>query len=121
MKLFNPILLFPSKSSWNFSKKSKCDDIVNIWKISFQASDMKDKQFLDLIDNNDNIIEPSYIKDSSWLKYFSYSNSLCTRASRAITNHALTGKYKLMFFPREDLKQDVISYTSTKNLTSTRI
>jgi len=29
IKSFNPTLHFPCKSSWNFSKKSKCNDIVN--------------------------------------------------------------------------------------------
>ena len=70
--------------------------------MTFQASDIKGKHFLDLIDNNNNIIEPLYIKGSSWLKYFSHSNLLCTRASRAITNYALTGEYRLRFFSRKD-------------------
>ena len=30
--------------------------------MTFQASDFKGKQFLDLLDNDNNIIEPSYIK-----------------------------------------------------------
>ena len=68
----------------------------------FQASDIKGKHFLDLVDSNDKPIELSYIKDSSWLKFFSHSNSLCTRASRMITKHILIGEYKLRFFPRED-------------------
>jgi len=29
-KAFNPTLLFPSKTSWNFSKKNECDDILNV-------------------------------------------------------------------------------------------
>jgi len=102
MKSFNLIPLFPSKSSWDFSKKNECDNLVNRWKMTFQASDMKGKHFLDLVDNDNNIIEPSYIKGGSWLKYFGHSNSLYTRASRGITNHAPTGEYRLRFFPRED-------------------
>ena len=70
--------------------------------MTFQVSDMKGKHFLNLIDNDDNIIELLYIKSSLWLKYFGHSNLLYTRASRAITNHALTSKYRLRFFPRED-------------------
>jgi len=35
---------------------------------------------------------------------FGYSNSLCVCATRAITNHALIGKYRLRFFPREEFK-----------------
>ena len=60
----------------------------------FQASDYKGKQFLDLLDGDNNIIKPSYTKDRAWLKYFGHSNSLCTRALRAITNYALIGEYR---------------------------
>ena len=101
-KSFNPILLFPSKLSWDFSKKNKCDAIVNKWRMTFQASDLKGKQFLNLIDSDKNILEPSYIKGGSWLKFFSHPNSLCVRATRAITNHAPIDKYRLRFFPREE-------------------
>jgi len=68
----------------------------------FQALDTKEKQFLDLLNSDDNIIEPLYIKGGSWLRHFDHSNSLCTRATRAIINHALIGEYRLRFFPRED-------------------
>ena len=77
---------------------------MNTWKITFQVSDLKGKQFLDLLDGGNNIIEPSYIKRGSWLKSFSYSNSLCMHATRAITNHAPIGEYRLRFFPREEFK-----------------
>jgi len=33
--------------------------------MTFQMSDMKGKHFLDLVDNDDNIIEPLYIKEGS--------------------------------------------------------
>ena len=72
--------------------------------MTFQASDSKENQFLDLLDDNNNIIELSYVKKGSWLKLFGYSNSLYAHATRAITNHAPTGKYRLRFFPREDFK-----------------
>ena len=101
-KSFNPILLLPCKQSWDFSKRLECNDIVNRWKMTFQASDIKGKHFLDLVDDDDNIIELSYIKGGSWLKFFGHSNSLCTRASRAITNHAPISEYRIRFFPRED-------------------
>ena len=101
-KSFNPILLFPCKLSWDFSKKNKCNNIANRWKMTFQASDLKGKHFLDLLDSDDNIIELSYIKGGSWLKHFSHSNSLCARALRVITNYAPVGEYRLRFFPRED-------------------
>ena len=92
-KTFNPTSLFPSKISWDFSKKSKCDDILNIWKMTFQASDLKEKLFLDLLNNNNNIIEPSYTKRESWLKVFRHSNSLYVCALQVITNHAPIGEY----------------------------
>ena len=103
-KAFNPTLLFPSKMSWDFNKKNECDDILNVWKMTFQASDLKGKLFLDLLDDNSNIIKPSYTKGGSWLKVFGHSNSLCAHASQAITNHAPIGKYRFRFFPREEFK-----------------
>ena len=68
----------------------------------FQAVDFKGQQFLELCDDNNNPIEPSYAKGGSWLKHFSHSNLLCARATRAITNHTPIGEYRLRFFPRED-------------------
>ena len=70
--------------------------------MTFQVSGMKGKHFLDLVNNDNNTIEPSYIKEGLWLKYFGHSNSLCTRVSRAITNHALIDEYRLRFFPRKE-------------------
>jgi len=76
----------------------------------FQTSDLKEKHFLDLLNNN-NIIKPLYIKDRLWLKHFGYSNSLCARATRLITNHAPIGEYRLRFFPREDFSCPYGLYT----------
>ena len=78
-KTFNPTSLYLCKTSWDFSKKSKSDDILNI-------------------------IEPSYVKGGSWLKTFGHSNSLCVHATGAITNHGSISKYRLRFFPREEFK-----------------
>ena len=72
--------------------------------MTFQASNLKGNQFLDLVDNDNNIIKPTYIKGRSWLKVFGYSNSLCAHATRDITNHAPIGKFRLRFFPREEFK-----------------
>ena len=88
-----------TKTSWDFYKKSDCDELIKLWKMTFQASDGKSKQFLDLLDNDLNDIEPSYARDSPWLQAFSHSNSLCARVVRAITNHAPIGEYRLQFFP----------------------
>ena len=64
-KMFNLTPLYLYKNSWEFNKKNKSDDILNVWKITFQASDLKENQFLDLLDNNNNIVEPSYTKEGS--------------------------------------------------------
>ena len=79
--------------------------------MTFQALDLKGKQFLDLLDENNNIIEPFYAKEGSWLKIFSHSNSLCACALQAITNHTLIGEYRLRFFPREEFKYSCDSYS----------
>jgi len=59
----------------------------------FQASDSKGRNFLDLLDDDLNLIEPSSIKGGPWLQYFSHSNSLCAHSTRAIMNHAPIGEY----------------------------
>ena len=104
IKSFNPTLLFPCKVSCNFSKRSECDNIANKQKITFQVSNLKRKYFFDLLNSDNNIIKLSYIKGGSWLKFFGYSNSLCARASRAITNYAPIGEYRLRFFPRKEFR-----------------
>ena len=70
----------------------------------FQASNLKGNQFLDLVDNDNNIIEPTYVKGGSWLKVFGHLNSLYAYATRAITNHAPISKFRLKFFPRKEFK-----------------
>jgi len=62
-KAFNPSPVFPCKMSWDFSRKTKCDGIINNWKMTFQASDFKGRQFLNLLDIDFNIIEPYYTKE----------------------------------------------------------
>ena len=69
-----------------------------MWKM-IQVSGNKGRYFLD---NNLNIIEPTYSKGRLWLKHFSYSNLLYARAMTAIVNHTPIGKYHLKFFPQED-------------------
>jgi len=103
-KMFKPLPLYPCKNPWDFSKKCKSDDILNIWKMTFQSSNLKGNQFLDLVDNDNNIIKPTYVKEGSWLKVFGHSNSLCAHATRAITNHAPIGEFRLRFFSREEFK-----------------
>jgi len=103
-KLFNPTPSFPCKISWDYCKRTDSDDIINQWKMTFQASDGKGKYFLNLVDDNLNIIKPAYTKGGPWLQVFGHSNSLCACATRAITNHAPISEYWLRFFPNEDFK-----------------
>ena len=72
--------------------------------MTFQASDLRGCQFLNLVDDNNNSIKSSYVNGRSWFKYFGHSNSLCVRVMRAIVNHAPISEYKLRFFPREEFK-----------------
>ena len=37
----------------------------------------KGRNFIDLLDDDVNSIELTYVKGGSWLKYFGYSNLLC--------------------------------------------
>jgi len=101
-KSFHLIPSYPCKISWDFCKKTNSDDIINQWKMMFQASDGKGKHFLDLLDDDFNPIEPFYTKDSPWLQAFGHSNSLCARTTRAITNHIPIGEYQLRFLPNMD-------------------
>jgi len=66
--------------------------------MTFQAPYNKERYFLDFLDDDLNSIELTYSKGGSWLKFFGYSNSLYTRAIRAITNHTFIKEYQLRFF-----------------------
>jgi len=94
-KSFSVTPSYPTKLSWDFCKKSDCDELNKLWKMTFQASDGKGNHFLDLLDNDLNVIEPSYVRGGPWLQAFGHSNLLCARATRAITNHAPIGEYRL--------------------------
>ena len=69
--------------------------------MTFQVSDYKRKNFLNLNDDNNLLIRPTYLKGSIWPKLIEHSNFLYTQAIRAITNHASIGKYCLIFFPKK--------------------
>jgi len=72
--------------------------------MTFQASDNKEHNFLELLDDEDKLLELTYSKGGMWLKYFGYSNLLCARASKAIINYVPIRKYWPRFFPYEELK-----------------
>ena len=78
--------------------------------MTFQASDYKGNHFLDLFNDDYLPIKPTYIKGSTWLKLISRSNSLCVRATKAITNYTSIGEYCLRFFPKENSNCSCRSY-----------
>ena len=61
--------IFPCKSSWDFSRKNECNNILNSWKMHFQALDDKGQHFLELLDDDSKPIEPLISKGGTWLKY----------------------------------------------------
>ena len=70
--------------------------------MNFQASDAKENHFLDLLDDDYLPVMPTYTKGGPWLSQFSHSNSLCARATRAITNYTPVKEYCLRCFPRKN-------------------
>ena len=72
--------------------------------MTFQVLDEKGNHFLELLDNDNKPLEPTYSKGRIWLKYFGHSNSLYARVTRTIVNHAPISEYRLRFFSREDFK-----------------
>ena len=70
--------------------------------MTFQVSDLKGRNFLELVDSDNNILELIYSKGGTWLQFIGYSNILYARATRVITNHAPISKYRLHFFSREE-------------------
>jgi len=69
-KSFNPTPSFPCKTSWDYCRKLDCNNIIKQWRMTFQVLNGKEKQFLDLLDNNFNIIKPAYTKGGPWLQVF---------------------------------------------------
>ena len=107
---FSSLLSYPTKLSWDYCKKINCDNSLNLWKMTFQASDGKGRNFLDLLDDDFNVIELHFAKGGPWLQTFGHSNSLCARVVRAITNHAPIGEYRLCFFPGMDFSCPCSNY-----------
>ena len=103
-KLFNSLPTYPCKISWDYCKKINNDNIINQWKMTFQALDGKGRHFLKLVNDNLKDIKLSYTKGGPWLQLFGHSNTLCAHAMGAITNHAPIGEYWLRFFSNEEFK-----------------
>ena len=70
--------------------------------MTFQALDLKGRNFLELVNNDNNTLEPTYCKGGTWLQFFGHSNTLCAKATRAITNHTPIGEYHLRFFANKE-------------------
>ena len=68
------------------------------WKIIFQVSNTRDRNLLNLLDNDLYLLKLLYIKGDLQIKYFGHLNSLCARATKAIINHTPIGEYHLSFF-----------------------
>jgi len=68
---------FPSKTSWEFYKKSDSDELIKLETSSSKESKRKDKNFLKLLDDNLNVVESSYTKGGPWLQLVGHSNLLC--------------------------------------------
>ena len=102
-KSFSVSPSYLTKISWDFCKKSDCDESIKLWKITFQALDGKGNHFLDLLDGDLNVIKPSYARGGPWLQVFGHSNSLCACAVRVITNHTPIREYRLRFFLNIDV------------------
>jgi len=64
-KSFNLTPLFLNKNSWGFSQKSECNGIINKWKMMFQTLDLKGRNFMDLVNSNNNVLEPTYSKSGT--------------------------------------------------------
>jgi len=42
---------------WDFSRKNECDNILKGWKMTFQVLDDKGEKFLELLDEDLNLIK----------------------------------------------------------------
>ena len=103
IKNFKINTIFPSKLSWEFSKKEEYNPIIQKCQMIFQASEFKERKFLKLNNNDNSPICFTYSKNRAWLKYFGFSKSLYTQVTRLITNHAQISEYRLKFFFKEPI------------------
>ena len=65
-------------------------------------SDLKERNFLKLLESDSQSLVSLNIKSGLWLHHFGHSNLLCIRATRAIINHVPIGKYRLGFFSKKN-------------------
>jgi len=69
----------------------------------FQASEFKERKFLELNNNDHSLICPTYFKDKAWLKYFGSSNLSCAQVTKLVMNHIPISEYRLRFFFKEPI------------------
>jgi len=68
----------------------------------FENALYRGSQFLDIYDNNDNLVTPTYTKEESWLTIIGISNSIYAYAICFITNYTSIDKYKARFYPNKN-------------------
>jgi len=56
------LLYIPAKHHGTLYKKEECNSYIKNWQILFLTSNLKEKHFLDLLDDKHNTIVPSYVK-----------------------------------------------------------
>jgi len=77
----------------------------------FKNALYRGNNFLDTYNDNDHLITPKYAKGGSWLSIIGMSNSICTQATRLITNHAPISEYRARFFSSKGIS---CFYSSTQ-------
>ena len=76
IKKFDLIPLYSSKTSWDFNKKEECDNIIKEWHLDSKLSNLKKKNFLELLSNDLSEIKLLYKNRRPWLENFGFSNLL---------------------------------------------
>jgi len=96
-----PIL--PSKISFLFSRKKKCNDILKEWQDTFPNNRKRGQLFLDFEDDKGKVLKPTYTNGGLWLPFVESSNSLCARFTCMTTRHAPISEYRQRFSPNSML------------------
>ena len=57
--------ILPSRTFWEFSRKEEYNSIIHRWQMTFQVSDCKGRNFLDLNDDKEVYICLTYVKEGA--------------------------------------------------------
>jgi len=76
----------------------------------FQASEFKERKFLELNNNDHSLICPTYSKNKAWLKHFGSSNLSYVQVTKLVMNHAPISEYRLRFFSKEPIAYSCGNY-----------